>query len=197
MILVPLLLAGGALVGAPDDPPPPPVVRTLEVELRVRSGRATVVQGDEIRVHTKSDRPVLLEGPAYLECGPGADVQVTWRGLSSLHVRGTAALEWDVDAKTPREPTVRIARFTSLDVEVRRGTVHLELPEGWALKPQAAALRMQQRPDEEIELRHHGGRPMRIISRVPRPGADWPRRLASGGRAVLPPLPSASSRDGS
>jgi len=189
VVLLPLLLAGGLVVGHPDDPPAPPPRRPAAAVVRVLRGRLTVIQGEEIRVHTPGGSAFTLEGPAYAECGPGADVQVMWRGLSSLRLRGSGALEWEVPAATPEEPTVRIARLTTVDVEVRRGVLHFELPEGWAMKPEAAALVLQARPAGALEVHHHGGRPVRILSRVPRPDVDWPRRLESGARALLPALP--------
>ena len=188
MILVSLLAATNLALAPPTDEPPalPPASPAV---VRVLSGRMSLVQGETIRTRTKGSAPLRVEGGAYLECGPASEVEISWRGRCSLRIRGSAALEWEAAPGDPATPHLRVVRSTRLDVEVRRGGMELDLPHGWTMEVERAVLGLRELPDGTLEIRHHGGRSVRVRSRVPRPAEDWPRRIAGGERARLFPVP--------
>jgi len=150
----------------------------------------SLVEGETIHTRTKGSAPLRVEGGAYLECGPTAEVEIAWRGRGSLRITGSASLEWEGSPEDPDAPLVRVVSFTGLDVEVRRGGMELDLPHGWNVELERAVLGLRELPDATLEIRHHGGRSVRVRSRVPRPAEDWPRRIAGGEHARLAPVPA-------
>ena len=86
-ILVPLCLSLLANPGQRDTPTLP----APAVEVVVRSGRVRLAVGREIASRSPRDAAVSPEGPFHLELGPRSEVEVVWRGLSSLRVRGPAS----------------------------------------------------------------------------------------------------------
>ncbi|MEW6072733.1 MAG: hypothetical protein AB1726_09105 [Planctomycetota bacterium] len=183
MLLLPVLFAAVSGLAPEGGGPPLP-----SAEVQVSSGRLTVVQGEEIETLVPGRPPRILAGPAYLEASPGAAVEIVWRGLASLRLSGRAQLEWEIEPAAPEEPIVRVARAASLEVEARRGTVHLELPAAWALAVRGAALGLSVRAGGAVLVSHHGGAEVRVLSRVPRPDVEWPRRIRGGDRVTLPVL---------
>ena len=180
--LVPALLALPLVAAIPEDSsggnPAPAVVRVL-------SGRATLVHGEEVEVLSRRSRSRRIEGAVYAECGPDAELDIAWRGLSSLRAEGTTAVEWEIAPATPDDPAVCLVRLATLDVEVRRGTMTIELPGAWVLAVERSAVQLRE-CGGRLEILHHGGQAVRVRSLVPRPGEEWPREVVSGERVYLP-----------
>ncbi len=180
--LVPALFAAASFlsvaVRAEDAPPPPPA----EVVLEVRGGRASLVQGDEVRTLTRASRKRTVRGEAYVELGPGSELSLRWSGFSSLSVRGPAALEWTPSAADPARPVLRILRFGSLEAEVRRGEQELRLPRGWTLRLGRGAVYATESA-RGIRVDHRGGAAA-VATQQARPGERG--TIRSGQRVLLP-----------
>ena len=58
--------------------------------------------------------------------------------------------------------------------------------EGWKLEVSSGALRLVSRKDEQLEVNHHGGLPVRVRTNQLRPPGTWPVRIRSGSRVRLP-----------
>jgi hypothetical protein len=186
------LLTLPLLIAAPEEGP---LVETTPAVVRVISGRATLVRGARIETLSRRSRPRRVEGAVYVECGPAAKVAVSWRGLSSLRMSGSTALEWEIDPAAPDHPRVRVVRPGILELEVRRGGVTVELPGAWRLEMAACALQVRERPGGGLELLHHGGEAVSIESLVERPKGQGTRELLSGGRLLLSPPPPVPPPD--
>ena len=132
-------------------PPPPPLVM-----LSVLAGRASVVQGEQTSTWTRATGRRSVEGEAYVEVGPGGEIELAWPGAASVRARGPAALEWDP------ERDVRVLRAHGLEAEARRGSVTLYLPLGWRGRLEQAALGLQELPTGELLVEHRGGKPLRL-----------------------------------
>jgi hypothetical protein len=135
-----------------------------------------------------------IDGPAALEFGPSARVELSWPGLASLRFEGPAALEWEPPAG-PRAPLrVRCLRLGGVDLEARRGALAVELPapwSGWELEVRRAVVSLRALPGA-VEARHLGGEPVPLRSLVERPDPA-PERLEPGRtlRLAPPPRPDA------
>ena len=70
--------------------PPPPAAAGLTV----LAGRASLVQGEEVRVLTRVSKRREVRGAAYAEVGVLGEIELSWPGSASLRVRGPAAFEW-------------------------------------------------------------------------------------------------------
>ncbi len=136
---------------------PAPALETLAAHARVTSGRARLVEREAIVELPPSPRARALAPGAYLELGARSALELTWRGSASVALRGPASLEVH-----PAE--LRIARFTHLELEVRRGDLLLELPGLRRLEAGPAALELTALPDGTLELVHRGGEPARLLS---------------------------------
>ena len=191
-----LLLA--ALAGAPAASPAPPVRPSLPsfdpapwaaqgpARVSVSRGRAMLVRGEDVRILVRDSEPVSVAGSAYVELGSRARAEIAFPGRGSLRVEGPAALEWS-PAGRGETPVVELERFERLEVEVRGERFRLELPQAWAFDVRRAALALESLPSGALVVHHHGGDGVRVLSRVPRPQQDWPRKIEAGRRVRLRP----------
>ena len=102
-------------------------------------------------------------------------------------MRGSASFGFEPDDEPPFRPVLSFLHFASADVEVRRGSVGLVLPQGWTLSVERAALFLRELPDGSLEIHHRGGKPVEVWSRVERE-EEYPELIVSGSRLRLPPL---------
>ena len=155
-------------------------------DLRVLHGRARLAQGQEVRTLSASDEPYRGRGEAALGLGSEGLAELSWRSRASLRLTGPAELEWST-LDGAGDLQILVGAAGTLDLEARRGGVRLELSQGWRLEVGEAALQISQEPQGGWSVRHHGGRAVRVRSRIPREKNDWPRLLRSGERLRLPP----------
>jgi hypothetical protein len=163
------LLGAGASAG--KELPPPPAAAALTV----RAGRASLVQGEDVRVLTRASKPRAVRGEAYAEVAVLAEVELSWPGSASLRVRGPAALEWTPDGD------VRVLRAERLELEVRRGVRRLALPGGWSLAVERGAIGAGETPSGDWRVEHRGG------SAVPLAKDGEPAGALQGGARVRLP----------
>jgi hypothetical protein len=157
-------------VGAPAGKgiPPPPAAAALTV----RAGRASLVQGEEVRVLTRASKPVEVRGEAYAEVAVLGEIELCWPGSASLRVRGPAALEWAPNGE------VRVLRAERLELEVRRGVRRLALPGGWSLAVERGAIGAGETASGDWLVEHRGGLD------VPLAKAGEPAGALQGGARV-------------
>ena len=198
-----LLLLLAILPGADG---PSAVIPGPGVELELRSGRAQVVEGGAVAVLTSSAPSRVLVGPTLVEVGARSEALVTWRGIGSLRVRGKAAFHVAQERAEPDEsdesdelaendetvaeeedgpttPRVSLSFLRSAEVELRRGALRLDLPRGFTLDLDRAALALREFADGRVEVTHRGGLPVRI-RRTDGTGTK-PILLTSGRSVVL------------
>lgn len=191
MRVLPALCALLALVPAlyTDEEERPLPLPTARVQ--VHRGRFQLLEGSElVSLHARQVRHV--RGSAHLEGGTRSEVEVTWPRLATVRVRGSASFGFEPETEAPFRPVLSFLHLASADVEVRRGSLGLLLPQGWTLSVVRAALYVSEHPDGSLELHHRGGLPIQIWSRIERE-EDFPESLMSGMRLRLPAAPP--SRD--
>lgn len=188
--LLALLLAGpGPLLGAQEPRSaavPASDASAPAYRARLLQGRGLLARGGEVVTLGPEAPAVAGEGPATLVLSSLARGEVAWRSLASLRLEGPAQLEWGADERSG-DLRLTLGGAARLDVEARRRALHLELTQGWSLEVSEAALQLEQEPHGGWVVRHHGGRAVRVRSRVPREGQDWPRALRAGDEAHLGP----------
>jgi hypothetical protein len=148
-----------------------------QATVRVTGGRAELVLGREPLALTPSACPRALAAPAYVELGARSTLELRWSGLASAAISGPAALE----VGPGERPRLQLLRLARAEIEVRRGTLALELPGGGLLALAHCALGLRALSDGRIELQHRGGAPVRIL----RPGARRELWLRPGERLRL------------
>ena len=171
-----------------DLPTPPPAV-----VVDLYAGRGRLLQGEQVRTLTRFHSRVEVRGPAYVELGPGGELELAWRGRSSLRVHGPAALEWHPprpagEGRPATAEVTSLLRFKRLEAEVRRGGQVLHLPQGWTVRLGRAALHAAESATGELTLLHRGG----AEAVVSRPGSEdaAPVKLGTGQALRLPPAGS-------
>lgn len=174
-------LAAGAPAGRSAPRPAldgPAAGRPAAFDVRVLRGRARLAQEESVRTLTPPDGPGSGAGEAALGLGSGAAVEVAWRALGSMRLAGPAEVEWGTAPETG-ELEVIVGAAAALEVEARRSSLRLELAHGWRLEVAQAALQIAEDPHGGWVVRHHGGAPARVRSRVPRE-ERWPRVVRPG-----------------
>lgn len=138
-------LALTLVAGLAQEPGPQPF-------LRVTAGGVRLAQeGEVLRLDARSEVRPLGSTLAWIEAGAHSSLELAWRGQASATISGPAAL---VLARAPR---LVLERFQVAEVEVRRGTLELELTGLGHLSLSAAALRLRTLPDGMVELLNRGG----------------------------------------
>lgn len=143
--------------------------------LRMNAGEARLAEGRSVRALDRRAGAVELAGEAgWLEVGAGSQVELVWRGLASATVHGPAMLELG------RAPELRLEQAQVLELEVRRGTLALELAGIGTLALSAGALRLRALPDDVLELFNRGGAPLELHFE-----SERPLRIPAGQRVRL------------
>jgi len=187
MRLLPALCALLALLPArhadgDERPLPLPPAR-----VEVHQGRFQLLEGEEL-ISLHAGRGRTVRESAHLEGGTRSEVEVAWPRLASVRVHGSASFGFEPEAEPPFRPVLSFLHLASAEVEVRRGSVGLILPQGWTVSVERAALYLRELPDGSLELFHRGGQPVEVWSRIEREEA-FPERLTSGARVRLPAAP--------
>lgn len=189
--LLALALASDGPAPRTAGPPPAAVPGAADASApayraRLLRGRGLLARGGEVVTLGAEAPAVDGEGPATLVLGSLARGEVAWRSLASLRLEGPAELEWGAEERSG-DLLLTLGKAARLDVEARRRTLHLELTQGWSLGLSAAAVQLEEQPHGGWIVRHHGGRDVRVRSRVPREDQDWPRVLRAGDEVRLGP----------
>lgn len=152
------------------------------VQVCARGGRVVLV-GSDGRVRALArDTNVESGGPAHLEAGAGAVVDIAWPELGSVQVAGPCVLEWDAPARTAAGPVLalRISALNRAEFEVRGATLALELPGGWRVTTSASAFGCAAASGGRVLVASHAG--AALVVDGPRHGpALWPRRALGAG----------------
>ncbi len=192
------LLAASPLPQTASAPVVPfaPVAPSAPV-VRVRCGRAQLIEGLELRSLNPSSGTLSLSGSAYLECGPGSEIEVLWRGLASARVLGPAALEVDpaleIDHEGPEAPHLWLEHFQTVELEARRDVLVVRLPGEDVLAIGSGAVRLRSLPGGDVELLNRGGESLEL-RRAPRPATR--ARGGSQGASTLTVPPGSRARLG-
>jgi hypothetical protein len=165
------LVLTGAARGAGDGKEVPPVPPP-SVALTVLAGRASLVQGEVVCTLTRASGRRMVRGDAYVELGPGGELELSWPGSATVRAKGPAALEWE-----PKE-RVHVLRAERVEAEVRRGTRTLALPLEWEARVTRAAISVRELATGELLVEHRGGEPV-VLTRA----SETPFKLA-GGRTL-------------
>ena len=173
------LLAPGlslALASAPSLPAlgqEPSVAHPAVARVEVLAGRAVVhTEGRAEQTLLRAGRAVV-EGPAHLEVGAGSEVRLSWAGRASFHLWGPAAIQWrsipategsasGLSSYSEERLEWRLFDLTWADLEVRRGSHHLYLPDDWRMSCDSGAWHFRRLPSGPLELRHHAGSPVTL-----------------------------------
>lgn len=153
-------------------------------DVRVLRGRARLAQAEAVVALTAADGSHGSSGAASLGLGTAGQAEIAWRALASLRLEGPAELEWGTRAGSG-ELELIVGGAASLEIEARRTALSLELSHGWRLEVAEAALQLSAEPHGGWVVRHHGGQPVRVRSRVPRADEDWPRVVRPGDEIRL------------
>ncbi|MEZ6013935.1 MAG: hypothetical protein R3F49_02370 [Planctomycetota bacterium] len=161
-LLLALLLALAPVAAARPQGSP------SSARIEVLTGRARLVTAASIEQLSVHNKVLTVVGPTYLDVRPGGQVRVTWPGAASVLVHGPAGFEWSTGAPdggaSPGQGDLALsfAALGHVDLEVRRGTVDVELPRAWRTRVSGAALQLDALASGAVELTHHAGAPLSV-----------------------------------
>jgi len=175
------LIAGDAGEGAPAP----------ESAIRVETGRARVATDAETLSLLAGARELRVAGPLHCELGIGSRTTVRWGGLGSATVDGKASFGVRTRAEEPEKPSLAFHFFRTAELELRRGSLAVALPNGWSLDLERGALSLRELVDGRIEVTNRGGKTLLLVGpakRGTRGGAETRSllRLSSGRTFLLP-----------
>jgi hypothetical protein len=201
------LLAGAATVpaaraqGAAPRPFPEPAFALADrsvgpVRIEVVDGRAQLVTAAQIEYLVADAPPLTVSDSGHLTVRASSRVRLTWSGRASVLVHGPAALEWR--APDPRKGAddasnragaealeLAIVELGELDVEVRRGTLQLSLPESWRATLRGVAVQLTALPSGAVEFVHHAGPPIELEWTGERSASRPPVTIPAGSSVRL------------
>jgi len=157
-----------------------PVVRVLE-------GRASVatVQG---LTHLRVGSPeVSLSQGGHVELGLLGSTQLRWPRRLGLTVRGYSSFGIAPERALDANPRVEFLFLGNLDVELRRGSLTLDLPQGWTLVMGRGSVHLKELVDGRLQLVNRAGAAIQIIDRSSSKRRT-PKPLVQGQSLVLPTL---------
>jgi hypothetical protein len=176
MLLSPLLLTIIPSIPAP----------ALGGRLEIHQGRAIVATEEGPRRLGRRSDPLLLTGPGHLELAAGARAEISWTGMASLRLQGPASFAWrEVAGQEPLQLEFR--SLLGLELEVRRGPVRIDLPQGWRMALEAGAVSLVGLPDGATEVSHRAGGSALLTWAGGATYAPPPVLLHPGERARLAP----------
>ncbi len=156
----------------------------------VPTGHAFVATDDGVLSLASTSAPLVVPGQAHIELGIRSEVAVRWNSLSSASVRGKASFSIVTDADAPLDPRMSILFLRSAELELRRGSLSIDLPQGWGIRLGRAVVSVRETPEGSIELVHRGGQAISIQDRLGRRSKrEAPTQLRSGQRVLLAPAP--------
>jgi hypothetical protein len=147
----------------------------LPAHLEVLEGRVHCATGEGVLELRGPERARELTGRAYIEVAPLARARVGWEASASFEVIGPAVLEWTPAATAEQVLRVRVIECDTMHLEVRRGSLELELPGGNRAELDRSAICLRSVGSSEFELRHDAGLPLFVSTQ-------------SDERTVWPPL---------
>ncbi|MFT4541022.1 MAG: hypothetical protein ACI841_002834 [Planctomycetota bacterium] len=158
------LLALAAFQSPPASDPEPALRRPEPARLELAQGRASLItNGERIELRRGESRKVL--GQAHLELSGMSRIRIAWDDRASLELIGPCSIEWG--PRTSKAASVidldfRMHELGEVELEVRRGTHHIELPNDWHMRVGRGAMRMIGRVDGPTELHLHAGAPVPV-----------------------------------
>ncbi len=199
VLFVSLLLLGPALPGAtprasaPAETGPLGIQRSDDaaeatVSLRMEQGKSEVVTKDGVAMLLVGQPARNVRGLGHCELGRASVVSARWSGIGSARIQGKAS--FGVGTRAGR-PEISFHFLRTADLELRRGKLDVELPNGWSFTQGRAAIGLVERVDGRIELLHRGGVDLVLVGpprrdRYNRPVEPQRVRIASGQRVLLP-----------
>lgn len=137
--------------------------------VRMTTGSGRLLAEHTVQTLDARSGAVHLAGASgRVESGAAARTELAWRGLASATITGPAAFELG------REPGLVLETCATAEVEVRRGTLALELAGLGSLELAAGAVRVRHLPDGGVELLNRGGRTLEFWLGEERPLAVGP-----------------------
>lgn len=145
LLLAPAPVSDPAAPGTTPDDAPAPFVRVTE-------GAARLLVAEGVRSLEPEAGATSIAGEvAALEAGARSALELVWRGQASASLTGPLALELGPG------PTLTLERFRTVELEVRRGHLTLELGGLGQLALTTGALRLRSLPDGVAEILNRGG----------------------------------------
>ncbi len=150
----------------------------LEARVSLERGRALLVDESGVGPLKRHEGTRRLEGPGHLELAPGAVARLSWPGLGSTELMGPTSVSWDV-AEATEELRLRFGVLERMDLELRRGSVRLDLPGAWRLEAQRGVFELRAQPVGGVGVRQLAGRSCRA-SWVGGAGVSAPQWIGPG-----------------
>lgn len=183
-IALSLTLVAASLGARPSQALQSPQIAAV---VRVLEGRATVATRYGL-THLREGSPeVSLAEGGHVELGLYGSTQVRWPRQMGMTIRGYSSFGISPEQTAGQQPRVEFLFLGNVDVELRRGSLSLVLPQGWTLELGRGSTHIKELVDGRIEVMNRGGSPVRVVDhssarrRTPRP-------LAQGQSLVLPLL---------
>ncbi len=153
-------------------------------QVRMSAGRAQLHGPGGTRQLAAGSRH-SIEGAALLELGWGDLAEISWNGQASVRVSGPASFEWAPPWIDGSQLGWRVDHARRLDVEVRRGPLHLELPGcGWVVVAGPGAFRVEDMPAGALRLEHRAGVALDVHSLIALPAGERSRFNIPQGKAI-------------
>ena len=141
------------------------------------------------------DAPRSVSAPLYFELSVRSEALLRWSRVGSIALRGSAALSieapWETGPLAVPRRWMTLHHFGTIELELRRGRLVVELPNGYLASVESAAIFARELPNGGIEVRHRGGAsvtlvPLGLGDEKGHAGDDGAVRLRAGERVVLP-----------
>lgn len=178
MLLPTLILAAAAL------PDPAPVSSELRGHVQITAGRGVLVTASGARQLGLAAGRSPWRGNGHLELGAGSRAQLVLQGRGQVRLYGPASLGWTQE-NAGDAPRLDFGSLGTAEVEVRRGTLPVDLPHDWRLALATGAYALERLPEGGTRLEHLGGRESRIAWVGDPAYAPAPASIRAGDRAEL------------
>jgi len=155
------------------------------VHFEVERGHARLALAGGVVELVAGERPVEVRGSAHAELGTRSLVELRWSGRASALVTGKASLGIGKDPEDPHRPGIAFYFLSRAELELRRGRLLVELPQGWSFELGRGAVSLTEHADGRVEVLHRGGADVLLVPPGSKRASDA-LRLRSGKRLVLP-----------
>ena len=178
MHLPSLILAAAPLLGSDA------AHSELRGHVRITAGRGVLVTASGPRELGRTAGRNPWRGNGHLELVAGSEAELVLRGRGQVRLLGPASLSWTQEAAGDA-PRLDFESLRTAEVEVRQGTLPVDLPHHWRLALATGAYALERLPEGGTRLEHLSGRDSRIAWVGNAAYAPAPATIRPGDRADL------------
>lgn len=183
-IALSLLLGATSLGARPSQALQSPQITAV---VRVLEGRATVATRHGLSRLSEASPELGLSEGAHVELGLHGSTQVRWPRQMSMTIHGYSSFGVTPGRSDGPQPQVEFLFLGDVDVELRRGSLRLLLPQGWTLELGRGSTHIKELVDGRLQVLNRGGGAVQVIDRSSA-SRRTPKPLLQGQSLLLPTL---------